>query len=98
MDPLAVALEINLRGGRGFAVEVDGFVLDDVRLFWLQQEVWEGLGRVRGKGLRELAQSQVVVIYKWEEITDNNELVAEAEAHIRGGVYGHMFDRRAAWM
>lgn len=69
MDPLAVAFEVNLRGGRGFAVEVDGFVLDDVRLFWLHQEVWEGLGRVRGEGLRELAQSEIVVIYTWEQKT-----------------------------
>lgn len=66
MDPLAVALEVNLRGRGGFAVQVDGFVLDDVRLFWLHQEVWEGLGRIGGEGLRELAQTKIVVIYKRE--------------------------------
>lgn len=64
MDPLAVALEVDLRGGRGLAVQVDGLVLDDVRLLWLHQEVRERLGRVRGERLREFAQSQIVIIYR----------------------------------
>ena len=39
MHPLAVALEVNLRGGRRLAVEIDGFVLDDVAFFGFEQEV-----------------------------------------------------------
>lgn len=64
--PLAVALEVDLRGGRGLAVEIDWFVFDNVGLLGLHQEVGEGLGRVRRKGLGKLAQSQVVILC-WKE-------------------------------
>lgn len=94
MDPFAVALEVDLRGRRGLAVQVDGLVLDDVRLLWLHQKVRERLGRVRGERLREFAQSQIVVIYRgsrrWEGVSLK---------HIRGCfieiVRVHVFAREA---
>lgn len=68
MDPLAVALEVNLCGRCCFAVQIDGLVLDNVALLWFKQEVRQWLRRVRRKGFRELAQTQeVVIISHWKE-------------------------------
>lgn len=90
MNPLAVALEVDLRGRRGFAVQVNGLVLDDVRLLRLHQEVRERLGRVRGERLRELTQSQIVVIYR-ERRGDEKR---RSECFIQH-VHTHVFDREA---
>lgn len=62
MDPLAVALEVNLCGRCRFAVQVDGFILDNVALLGFKQEVRQGLGRIGGEGFGEFAQTQKIVV------------------------------------
>ena len=65
VHPLAVALEVDLCGGRGLAVQVHRLVLHDVALLGLEQEVGQGLWGVRGEGLGELPQAQEVVVVDW---------------------------------
>ncbi len=79
MDPLAVALEVDLSSRCGRAVEIDSFVLDDVSVLRLQQEVWEGLWRVAGEGLRQLTQPQQEVIITWEETQKHEASASEWE-------------------
>lgn len=45
VDPLPVALEVDLRGGVGAAQQLHGLVLHDVGILRLQQEVRERLCR-----------------------------------------------------
>lgn len=45
VNPLAVALEIDLGGRSGLAVQVDRLVLDYVGLLWFHQKHWQ---RLRG--------------------------------------------------
>lgn len=52
-DPLAVTLEVDLRGGEGAAAQLHGLVLHDVGILWLLQEVGQGLSRRRGEGVGE---------------------------------------------
>lgn len=52
VNPLAVALEVDLRGGRGLAVQVDRFVLHYVGLLRLHQKHGQRLRGVRRKGFR----------------------------------------------
>lgn len=62
VNPLAVALEVDLRGRRGFAVQVDGFVLHDVRLLRLHQEHRQRLRGVRGEGFWQLPETDEVIV------------------------------------
>lgn len=52
-DPLAVALEIDLRGREGAAAQLHRLVLHDVGVLRLLQEVGQRLGRRRWEGLGE---------------------------------------------
>lgn len=51
VDPLPVALEVDLGGGVGAADELHRLVLHDVGVLRLQQKVREGLRRGRGEGV-----------------------------------------------
>lgn len=51
VDPLPVALEVDLGGGVGAADELHWLVLHDVGVLWLQQKVREGLRWGRGEGV-----------------------------------------------
>lgn len=53
VDPLAVTLEVDLRGGEGAAAQLHRLVLHDVGILWLLQEVGQGLSRHRGEGVGE---------------------------------------------
>lgn len=52
-DPLAVALEVDLRGGEGAAAQLHRLVLHDVGVLWLLEEVGQGLSRHRREGVGE---------------------------------------------
>lgn len=52
-DPLAVALEVDLRGREGAAAELHRLVLHNVGVLWLLQEVGQRLCRRRREGVRE---------------------------------------------
>lgn len=62
MDPLAVALEVNLSGRCRLAVQVDGFILDNVAFLGFKQEVRQRLGRIGREGFGEFAQTQEIVV------------------------------------
>lgn len=51
VDPLPVALEVDLGGGVGAADELHRLVLHDIGVLRLQQKVREGLRRGRGEGV-----------------------------------------------
>lgn len=52
-DPLAVTLEVDLRGGEGAAAQFNRLVLHDVGVLWLQEEVGQWLGWRRWVGVGE---------------------------------------------
>lgn len=62
VNPLAVALEVDLGRRSGLAVQVDGLVLDDVGLLRLHQEHGQRLRRVRGEGFRQVAEADEVIV------------------------------------
>lgn len=62
VNPLAVALEVDLGCRSGLAVQVDGLVLDNVGLLRLHQEHGERLRRVRGEGFRQVAEADEVIV------------------------------------
>lgn len=66
MNPFTVTFEIDLCGRAGFAVEVHGLVLYNVGFFWLDEEVWKGFRRIRGKGFWEFMKK--IIIYKGEKM------------------------------
>lgn len=74
VNPLAVALEVDLRGRSGLAVQVDRLVLDYVGLLRLHQEHRQGLGRVRGEGLWQLPKTDEVIIHCEETEKDGGQI------------------------
>lgn len=81
VNPLAVALEVDLRGRSGLAVQVDRLVLDYVGLLRLHQEHRQGLRRVRGEGLWQLPKTDEVIIHCEEkdggQIRDSRERLGD---------------------
>lgn len=76
VDPLAIALEVDLRGGRGLAVQDHRLVLHDIGLFRFYQEVGEGLWGVGGERLGKLTQSQEIIIHcRGEAGVKNNAII-----------------------
>lgn len=62
VDPLAVALEVDLSGWSGLAVQVDRLVLDYVGLLWLHQKHGQRLWGVGREGFRQIPETNEVVI------------------------------------
>lgn len=62
VDPLAVALEVDLRGRGGFAVQVHRLVLDYVGLFWLHQKHGQRLWRVRRERFWQIPEADEVIV------------------------------------
>lgn len=62
VDPLAVALEVDLSGRGGLAVQVDGLVLHDVGLLWFYQKHRQRLRGVRREGFWQISQTDEVIV------------------------------------
>lgn len=62
VDPLAVALEVDLRGWSGLAVQVDRLVLHDVGLLRFYQKHRQRLRGVRREGFWQIAQADEVIV------------------------------------
>lgn len=100
VNPLAVALEVDLGGRSGLAVQVDRLVLDYVGLLWFHQKDGQRLRGVRGEGFRQIAEANKVIVnceerdgYKMEEGRDRemkrkdkgrDRLTREAESPRKG--------------
>lgn len=62
MDPLAVALEVDLSGWSGLAVQVHGFVLHYVGLLRFYQKYGQRLRGVRREGFWQVSQTDEVIV------------------------------------
>ncbi len=62
VNPLAVALEVDLGGWSGLAVQVDRLVFDDVGLLRLHQKHGQRLRGVRREGLRQITEPNEVIV------------------------------------
>lgn len=62
VDPLAVALEVDLGGRSGLAVEVDGLVLHYEGLLWFYQKHRQRLRRVRREGFWQISETDEVIV------------------------------------
>lgn len=74
VDPLAVALEVDLGGWSGLAVQVDGLVLHDVGLLRFYQKHGQWLGGVRRERFWQISETNEVIVncetaerHKWEQ-------------------------------
>lgn len=72
VNPLAVALEVDLGGRSGFAVQVDRLVLDNVGLLRFHQEHRQRLRGVRREGFRQITETDEVIVHCEEK--DGNKM------------------------
>lgn len=82
VNPLAVALEVDLGGWSGLAVQVDRLVLDYVGLLWFHQKHRQWLWGVRREGFWQITEANEVII----------DCGMRAKRWSQGGVYEEMKD------